>query len=170
MQRKDLLAKYERILALRDTQATRDPAEHRKEMARLAGEFPGALREADELPMEELRARIALLGDVGAETTAELAAVMRYHELTRGALCAKAWLAGRKEVTDALRRAFLAEAAALCWGGDALEWSDALADIARPPRGRVTDLVFGRIAGERGISEATARALVFPNKGARRTE
>jgi hypothetical protein len=91
-------------------------------------------------------------------------AVWRFHVLTRGALCAKRWLAGRKAIDASAEAAFAREAGALCWGQDARAWEGELARLAAPPRGRVTDLVFVRLSHELGIDEAAARALVFPRR------
>ena len=169
----DLRAKYREILRLRRLHGSPDEPDPRAAMARLAQEFPGALREVDALPLDEILARLDALGrvaDEGASPAVWMIASARYHALTRGALCAKSWLAGRKDVTDATREAFTREAASLCWGDDAREWTRDLARIAEPPRGRVTDLVFARIAAELAVSEDEARALVFPPRRAHARE
>jgi hypothetical protein len=69
-----------------------------------------------------------------------------FHALTRGALCAKKWLADRghrttASVDDGVRAAFERESSALCYASDAVAWTKDLARIAAPPRGRVTELV-----------------------------
>ena len=162
----DLRSKYEEILRLRVAHEAPDEPDPRAAMSKLANRFPGALREIDELPLAELRARIDALAatEAGAPPAPWMMAMTRYHALLRGALCAKSWLAGRKEVTAEMRAAFAVEAAGLCWAEDARAWTDALASIASPPRGRVTELVFARIAEEMGVSEDEARALVFPSR------
>ena len=168
----NLRAKYEEMLRLRLLHAAGDEPDPRRAMAKLAGEFPGALREIDELPLDDIRARLHALE---AAETAEapvlpwMVATARFHALTRGALCAKSWLAGRRAVTDATREAFAREAMALCWGEDALAWTEELHRVASPPRGRITALVFGRIAAELGTDDAGVRALVFPASRRART-
>ena len=57
----DLRAKYEEILRLRLLHGTGDEPDPRRAMAALAGRFPGALRELDDLPLPEIRARIEAL-------------------------------------------------------------------------------------------------------------
>jgi hypothetical protein len=156
-----LRAKYEEMLRLRAEGRDVDP---RRALVALADEFPGALREIDDLPLEEIRARTIALARAEGEPSATLPwmrAVWRFHVLTRGALCAKRWLAGKKHVDVETRATFVREAGALCWGEDALAWDAELVRLAAPPRGRVTDLVFARLAKELGVDEAAARALVF---------
>jgi len=68
-----LARKYRTLLALRTTP-------DRSALAGLAAEFPGALRELDELPAGELERRIAEL-DAAAPLRPELAAIARFHEL-----------------------------------------------------------------------------------------
>jgi hypothetical protein len=137
----------------------------RPRMAHLASRFPGALREIDELELGEIERRIgqldaALQGRGAVE--AWMSATARFHALTRGALCAKRWLDGRKRVDESTLRAFEVEAADLAYPDDARAWASELARIASPPDGRVTRLVFARLAEELGISEGHARNLVFP--------
>lgn len=158
------------MLRLRELHGRDDEPEPRADMVALASRFPGALREIDELPIDELRRRIdeltAALADA-SRVTAWMTAQMRFHALTRGALCAKRWLAGRKQVDAGVIAAFERASAELCWPDDARAWADDLARIAAPPRGRVTDLVFERIAAELSISTTEARKLVF-GEGRRR--
>jgi len=159
-----LRRKYVEIVRLRE-QALRDPTlDPRREMAALALEFPGALREADEIPMDELLRRVDALAATEAGTGAVapwMHAIARFHALTRGALCAKRWLRGRKAVDATLLPTFDREVHALCYGVDAAAWREALPELANPPRGRVTELVFERLGVELGVGAPEARALVF---------
>jgi hypothetical protein len=178
-----LREKYELILALRlehdaerasglDHDAERAGAidsPHRDERLRprlqsLAARFPGALREVDDLPLADVRRRIEELASAehdATKVTTWMTALHLFHAMTRGALCAKRWLSGRKEVDAVTRAAFALEAERLCWSAEARAWADELERIAAPPRGRVTDLVFERIARAMGIPEEGARQLVF---------
>jgi hypothetical protein len=157
--------KYERMLKLRhDHMADTEPPDVRAHLKRLAEEFPGALREIDELPVEELRRRIDALAEAERDAGSIapwMTATHLYHALTRGALCAKKWLAGRKIVGASERAAFESEAGALCYAEDARAWAEDLSHIAAPPRGRLTELVFARMAQAMGVSEGQARRLVF---------
>jgi hypothetical protein len=153
-----LEAKYREMLRLRaaveggDAQRDRDSDDEAAARRALAARFPGALRELDELPTEEIRARVAALAsDVEPEWAF---AVWRYHELTRAALAAKRWLAGARNAS--------ANANAGEPPDDALLFRDDLARIARPPHGRLSVLVFERLARELSLTPAEARARVFP--------
>jgi hypothetical protein len=160
----ELALKYDEMLRLRLADDRGEMADPRAAMAALAGRFPGALREIDELPLGVIRARRQALRAAGEDPSRIepwMKAQALFHALTRGALCAKRWLAGHKTVDDDARQAFAREAASLCYADDARAWAGDLARVARPPRGRVTDLVFERIAGELGVSNAEARHLVF---------
>jgi hypothetical protein len=160
-----LRAKYEEMLRLRLEAGDGDP---RRAMAALASRFPGALREIDELPLEDIRDRIDALraAEGGSPAAAWMRAMHLFHAMTRGALCAKKWLADRGHarapaIDAATAAAFEREAGSLCWGEDAIAWRGDLARVASPPRGRVTELVYERIAAALGVSTDDARLLVF---------
>jgi hypothetical protein len=140
-----------------------DVTEVRAKMAELARRYPGSLREIDELELAEIRSRIDALDSAlrGETEQAEwMVAMGLFHRLMRGALAAKRWLAGRKRVDEATEQAFAA--ATLPFAEDASAWAGALTHLASPPGGRISHLVFERIARHLGINEATARRLVFP--------
>ncbi len=155
-----LREKYEEMLRLRLDPSGVDP---RRAMGALASRFPGALREIDELPLETIATRVSELraAERGAPPAPWMEASHLFHSMTRGALCAKRWLAGRKEVDDDVRAAFDRDAAAFCWETDARGWRSDLARLAAPPRGRVTELVYERMSERLGISPREARHLVF---------
>ncbi len=137
-------------------------------MKALAREFPGALRELDELPLDVVRARIAEL-DEAQRDPMRIATWMRasssFHRLARGALAAKRWLAGRAdEDRDARRAAFVSASAMLDDEGSAAAWGDALDMVDRPPRGRVMDLVHARVAEELGLAVDEVRSLLGVTK------
>lgn len=162
----ELRAKYAQMLAMRVAHASgeEDADEARTRMAEVASRFPGALREIDELELAEIRRRIEVLDEVvEARREAEpwMEAVALFHGMARGALCAKRWLGGRKRVDTEVEQAFERGLPALLFPEDARAWRSDLARIASPPRGRVMDVVFARLAGELGISERAARRLVF---------
>lgn len=160
----DLRAKYEEILRLRVAHASPDEPDPRGDMAKLAARYPGALREIDELSLDDIRNRVRALeiaADDPSTAATWMVATARFHELARGALCAKRWLAGKKSVDASLRAAFTSDVASLPWPDEAREWVDDLQRIAMPPRGRVTDLVYERIARDLGVTIDDARFLVF---------
>ena len=163
-----LRRKYEEIVRLRQQGECPEGSdalrEMRRGMAALAAEFPGALREADELSMGELLERVLALAEAEAGTAAVepwMEAMARFHALTRGALCAKKWLRGRKQVDAEAAAAFLVAAHAFCYAAEASEWAEQLAQLATPPKGRLTEVVFDRMAIERGTSSDAVRRLVF---------
>lgn len=162
----DLRAKYAQMLAMRMAHASghEDADQARAQMAELASRFPGALREIDDLEVAEIRHRIGLLGEVlhdGREVEPWMEAVALFHAMARGALCAKRWLGRRKHVDAEVEQAFARGIPSLLFPEDARAWAGDLARIASPPRGRVTDVVFARLAASLGIRELAARRLVF---------
>lgn len=166
-----LLDKYREMLRLRRGALDGTIVDPRPAMVALASRFPGALRGLDELPLGELERRLAYL-EAGAQASVEPWAPveMRYHELLRGALCAKKWLSGRP-AADATEARFDQDAPSFCHAADALAWRDALASLASPPQGRVTGLVLARITAEMGLDMAEVDRLLFGFGGryARRT-
>lgn len=159
------------MLRLRDLheRAKREPEFEEPEpgaaMAALAREFPGALRETDQLPITMLADRVAALDAAlldPACITPWMRASWSFHRLARGALAVKRWLA--TSTTSPAARGDLEAAIAtssLAFPDDARAWLDDLAAIAEPPRGRLMDLVYGRVAAELGLSFGEARCLVL---------
>lgn len=161
-----LRRKYERMLALRDAHADTSAPEPdpRPEMASLAEQYPGVLREIDRLPRDIILARIdALAGAMTAPSRAEpwMIAQVVFHRHARGALATKRWLAGRKHVTDGDTTAFHAALSTQPWGADAALYADALDAVASPPAGRLMNLVFEKVGGLLGLTASEARHLVF---------
>jgi hypothetical protein len=162
--------KYEQLLSLRQlhARAKEEPdfvePDPRAAMADLARRFPGALREIDELPLADIEARIVELG-AAERDLARVAPWMRaqagFHRLARGALAVKRWLAGRTPTPELDHE--LAEALpAMPEREEARLWAEDLGALAKPPRGRVMDLVYARLAAELGIEVSEAREAVFP--------
>jgi len=163
---RELRDKYLEMLSMRIEHASgaEDESRARQRMARLASRFPGALREIDHLEMDVIRARIAGLDavlDGGGPVEDWMEAVATFHAFARGALFAKRWLAGRKRIDALLVSAYERQAADHEFSVDALLWSKDLDRIAVPPRGRVLDLVFARVALDLGTTHERVRALVF---------
>jgi hypothetical protein len=159
-----LLTKYEQIERLRVAHLSPNEPNPQRAMASLAAAFPGSLRELDELPMHEIRARIVALqsATLAPESQARwMIATGLFHGIARGALAAKRWLAGRKDVNDELRASFLRAAVRMRYADDTCAWADDLARIASPPRGRLMDLVFERLAERLGTRDVDTRGLVF---------
>jgi hypothetical protein len=164
----DLRKKYEELLRLRLEDAAAAGADSRRdpspEMAAVAERFPGALREIDELSLDSIQTRIAELGVAESDPARArpwMIATHLFHTLARGALTAKRWLGRRKHVDEELVLAFARAAASLPFAEEAALWKDDLHEIARPPRGRVTELVYARIAIEMRIPASEVKLLVF---------
>ena len=134
------------MLALRKSGAEHDP---QRRLAALAARFPGALRELDDLPLDEISRRIDDLARAHRDPSHArpwMHAMTRFHALARGALFAKR---------------SLADGASAHWPAEAHPWRDDLARVQRPPRGRLMDLVYERLATELGTTPAAAKRLVF---------
>lgn len=157
-----LREKYVQMKLLRS--ATGDP--DREVLRALAREFPGALAEIDRLPPELLESRIATLDHLctrGGEAPAWVRGWLLAHPALRGALLAKAWLAGRRTADAATRAAFAAEVPTLPYPEDARLWIARLDELASPPEGRLVDLVFADVAAALGLTNVEAvRALLMP--------
>ncbi len=136
----------------------------RARMAALSLRFPGALRELDDLEVAEIARR---LGSIEAVLHARAAvepwmqAIAMFHALARGALCAKRWLLGRKDIDVEVERAYGEAVGGFAFPDDARAWENDLQRIASPPRGRVTDAVLARLAHSFDTTVAGARLLVF---------
>jgi hypothetical protein len=164
----ELLVKYGEMLAMRLAHDSGDEVvvAVKEHMAGLASRFPGALREMDDLELVEIRRRIDRLKAVltsPAEEEPWMEAVWAFHAEARGAFGAKRWLDGRKrECVDAtLEEAFVRDAEDLPFSEELLAWAGHLASVASPPAGRVTNLVFARLAVRLGTTEKEARRRVF---------
>jgi hypothetical protein len=160
----ELKWKYEEMLRLRLADLASPGGDPRREMAALAERFPGSLRELDELPLEAITTRVDELSQCiagGAVTAPWMLASARFHRLMRGALAVKRSLRTHRPGESALGRAVLEKLEGLPHAEDAWAWADDVDRIARPPRGRLTALVFERLADELGISPSEARARVL---------
>lgn len=170
-----LRRKYVELLRLRELhdRAKADPSfsepNPRPAMARLADAFPGALRELDSLPLDVIATRIRALSHA-EKNPRKVALWMRaqalFHRLARGALSAKRWLGRRRKITSAVETAFRHAHATdgLAHPRDAHLWSAELVRVAMPPRGRLMDAVYARVAAELEISAEEVRELVFSSR------
>ncbi len=166
----ELQWKYVEMQRLRIADAANPGGDPRREMAALAERFPGSLRELDELPLAAIAARIEEIARCLAEGQLPapwMLASVRFHQLMRGALAAKKWLGARRPVGSSLSRTFLENLGEVSRAEDARAWADDLERVARPPRGKLTALVFERLASELGISTGDARAHVLGSRGSR---
>jgi len=158
----ELLQKYEVMLRLRRDDTAGLAGDPRPAMLELARRFPGSLRQLDELPFEVLEERSLALATATADPSRALPwmqACAIFHRLMRGALAAKRWLRGRKEVDEGMADAFRHALPEM--GEDAGAWVELLPTLARPPGRRVSDLVLSRTAATMGIAAEEAKRLIF---------
>ncbi|MCA9608383.1 MAG: hypothetical protein KC619_22395 [Myxococcales bacterium] len=118
-------------------------------MRALAARFPGALRELDRLPMAEIERRIERLE--AGERPAWARTLVAYHAWMRVALRLKRALP--RSTDSALADEWLRTHYRPGVGEPSLAALDpeALEAILRPPGGRLSRWVLGRIAREQGI-------------------
>jgi hypothetical protein len=168
----ELQLKYEEMLRMRLFDESHPGDDPRREMAALAARFPGALRELDEAPLERIRTRLEALSQcVGSGDPPEpwMCATALFHRFTRGALAAKRWLGGRKTVDREVIARFVSSLEGSGDADDARAWAEDLARVAAPPRGKLSELVFERVAAALSLPLPEARALVVgPPRSARR--
>lgn len=162
--RSDLAALARKYRALGELRRTEhDLAEVRVPLRELAREFPGALRELDTLPLDEIDRRAerleAAARGAGAEPWMEW--LVSYHAAMRAALFVKRRLEGRRSVDE--RRAFeLARQAARETGYRC----DAgfVQAVARPRAGRLNVVVFERIEAGFGVPPGSIWQALFPER------
>jgi hypothetical protein len=120
--------------------------ESRAELRALAAEFPGALRELDRMPTDEIARRHAACARAGDGDAGEdwIAWMGRYHELMRAAL--------------ALRRGEPVAA-------DVMLPPERAQSFARPPGGRLNAVVFAILADELGLPARAIADALFPARG-----
>jgi hypothetical protein len=138
----------------------------RPAMRGLAARFPGALREIDEIALDEIRARIAALdaalaGD-GAPAPEWAVLSGAYHAWLRAALCIRSL--GRGGADD--EAALAVFRANFCAAPDDVS-VDAVtlaivAAVRRPSGGRLNPWAYARVAAEHGVAAEHVRAVLFP--------
>jgi hypothetical protein len=167
--RSDLIAlarKYRALAELRRAEHhVLDEDDVRVPLQQLAHEFPGALRELDSLPLDEIDRRIDELEEAASRGAVEpwMEWMHHYHVTMRAALHVKRQLAGRRNVSDRVAldivRAVSRESGYRC----DLEFVRA---VARPPEGRINVLVFLRLAELFGAEPRVLWLALFPERGA----
>jgi hypothetical protein len=144
-----LCCKYEKLCELRKRQQT-DVAP-RDEMVALAAAFPGALRELDCLPLEELEQRMVALRAV-VEGRAQLERWMvlqsSYHGFMRAVLRIRRQLLEQDQANAQLLYTPAFDEPPL-----ARFDADALAAIRKPPRGRLNPWVVAQVSRDHAVSE-----------------
>jgi hypothetical protein len=166
LSRSDLVAlarKYRTIAELRRAQHLASREQAIGMLRELAREFPGALRELDSLPLEEIERRLERIERAMFRGEAEqwMGFMHEYHRMLRAALGVKRRLGARKSVEELVALEIAREVTDESGFGCDVEFVQA---VARPPRGRVSVFVLRRIAVAFGTEpESIARAL-FPER------
>jgi hypothetical protein len=156
--------KYQTLRALR--LQTHEVAP-RAELAALAARFPGALRELDRLPLDVIEARLGAIDAVvrgAAEPQSWMRLQVAYHGFMRAALRIRRLLAaaearaGQDAITYLARIGYTP-----ALDEPALERFDdeALATIAKPPRGRLNPWVIAQVARDHGVHQDLVIAALF---------
>lgn len=158
-----LARKYRTLGDLRRTQHHVTAAEVRASLGELAREFPGALRELDALPLDEIDRRAEQLEAAAAagESQPWMEWVHAYHAAMRAALHVKGRLAGSRSVDD--RRAFALAREAARVTGYRCDVGFVQA-VARPPHGRLNVVVFERVEAELGVRPGSVWQVLFPER------
>ena len=123
----------------------------REQLRALAAEFPGALRELDNLPLEELEERAAAL-EAGADEP-WMGWLAAYHAWSRAALWLKTHPGDLAGASDRAGRAVDAAFASA---------------VARPPGRRLVRAVLERVAADSGVPKSVIEARLFPPHPSRR--
>jgi hypothetical protein len=162
-----LARKYQSIAELRRAREAGGDVAPRAVLRALAREFPGALKELDTLPMDDIehRVRALSLAAKGANVEPWMKWMIAYHATMRAALFVKARVARAPLLANKIVR----ETAAQATQRSGLPIDEAFVRaVAAPPKGRLNWVVFERLAAELGTTpEAMWRAL-FPLRRPRR--
>jgi hypothetical protein len=162
-----LREKYREIKRLRVLAAAGPRPEPRRELAALARRFPGALRELDQLPMDAIELRLAVLDAVlerGEAAPQWVSLQIGYHGTMRAALRIKRWFA-RLTALDA-QSALTELGARYAPAPDEPPLAsfdlEALRAILEPPGGRLNPWVFGQVAVAHGVEPEAVHRALFP--------
>jgi hypothetical protein len=140
-----LARKYRTMAALRRVGAPDERAEDRAKLRALATEFPGALRELDTLPTDEIDRRVAALETTAVEPWMHW--LCDFHTVMRAALEIKRAIPAPEARSAAIRAGL----------DDAF-----VAAVAAPPHGRLMVVVFDRLAKMHGVPAKQIWDTLFP--------
>ena len=157
--RAELHRKYAAMLALRRAYPESQAAPPGAELRRLAGEYPGSLRELDLLPREMIEARLEALDAKGALPDWALP-MLRYHAWMRVALLVKKEI-GRANSAEMAQKWVKNEYVARDGEPNIAEVVAELTHILAPAGGRLNQWLFHRLAQEFGVEANTLEELLF---------
>jgi hypothetical protein len=157
----DLLRKYDTLAELRRARAAGGAVAERAVLRALAREFPGALRELDTVPADEIEARRVALAaaSTGGAVEPWMTWMVAYHATMRAALVAKGRLSRARDLSDAMVEKTRDEVKRRT--GLSIEPSFVHA-VARPPHGRLNRAVFERLGQIFGLSPDVIWEALFP--------
>jgi hypothetical protein len=152
-----LAGKYREMAELRRAGAPDETGEERARLRRLASAFPGALRELDSLPTDEIdrRAQVLEAAAEGAPVEPWMAWLHGFHTLMRAGLAVRLALADGKSPD---------EVAAM--HGVERSFVDAM---RAPPHGRMMVVVFDRLAARHNVPAKTIWDTLFPPRRGERS-
>jgi hypothetical protein len=162
-----LARKYRTLASLRRDKAQDGSMAPRSVLRALAREFPGALRELDTVPLEEIDRRVNALDCAAVERTVDgrdpdpwMTWMVAYHATMRAALLVKARVArGKLDVGDVDEVATaIAEKT-----GVSVDAAFVRA-VASPPGGRLNRAVFDRLGVEFGAAPDELWETLFPSR------
>lgn len=161
-----LARKYRKLLELRREHERTGAVAGRDVLRVIAKEFPGALRELDRLPVDEIVRRAQTLEEaaIGMGHEPWMDWLVAYHALMRAALFVKAQWA---KAEDAILDERLASEATLHARIEVD--ADFVRAIRRPPGGRISHVVMDRLALRFGVArEVIEEAITTPSRSPRR--
>jgi hypothetical protein len=169
--RSDLVAlvrKYHALSELRRAQHELADTDWRIPLRQLAREFPGALRELDILPLEEIEQRMERLRLAADRGSVEpwMEWMVAYHRLMRLALAIKRRLGRRRQLDEPAALEIALEVSVE--SGERCEIGLVHA-VACPPAGRLNVLVFDRLAEQFGAEARFLRRALVPDLEGRHT-
>jgi hypothetical protein len=168
----DLLAlarKYQTLGDLRRLNPTGETPEERRGLRAIATEFPGALRELDTLPLDEIERRRDALTQAAQGHPVEpwMAWMHAYHGLMRTALSIRRAL-GRRALASADRANEVADDVAARLAANASAGAPIAIDaslvraLRKPPDGRISVVVFDRLGALFGVPPSVIWDTLFP--------
>lgn len=157
-----LARKYRLLAELRHAVHLQSAFEVRGPMRGLAREFPGALRELDALPLQEIERRAALFeraAERGVADEAWMEWMHRYHLTMRAALSVKRSASGQRSVSVVeARRIALRVGRECAWPCD----EEFVFAVLRPRHGRISLEISARLEGALGLSPGALLPALFP--------
>lgn len=167
-----LRRKYQRMLEMRrinDSGVDHDP---RAEMRLLASQFPGALREIDELPIALVETRIRALDLAIVDESARepwMSWMVDYHGHLRAALRIKRMGLRLADLDAALIQLHREYAPAFDEPPvETFSVREALAAVLKPSGGRLNEWVFARLAKRHRVTVDEVQSALFPARRSHR--